>query len=155
MQMYCTCDSNERAEDLLLAVATTIDVVRKGFHPLHILVADDIADSADALACLLRIDGHSVSVALGGAQALALSAAVHPNVAVLDIGMPDIDGYRVASSIRQFEWGHAVHLIAFTGWNDTHSRRRAAAAGFDMYVVKPIDPLSLLKQINELEAKLR
>ena len=122
---------------------------------MHILVADDIADSAEALACLLRIEGYSVSVALGGAQAIALSAAVHPHVAVLDIGMPDIDGYSVATRIRQSEWGRTVHLIAFTGWNDMQSRQRAAAAGFDLYVVKPIDPLSFMKQINELEARLR
>ena len=111
---------------------------------MHILVADVIADSAEALACLLRIEGHSVSVALGGAQAIALSAAVHPHVAVLDICMPDIDGYAVASRIRQCEWGRAVHLIAFTSWNDMRNRQRAAAAGFDLYVVKPIDPLPFM-----------
>ena len=105
------------------------------------------------MACLLRIAGHSVSVALGGTHAIALSAAVHPHAAVLDISMPDVDGYSVATSIRQSEWGRAVHLIAFSGWNDMRSRQRAAAAGFDLYVVKPIDPLPFLKQINELAAR--
>ena len=121
---------------------------------MKIVVADDISDCAEVLAYLLRGDGHLVFVASGGAEAIALSASVRPQVAVLDIGMPDIDGYRVASTIRQNEWGRFIQLVAFTGWNDAHSRQRAAAAGFDLYIVKPIDPMPFLKRIRELETRL-
>jgi DNA-binding response OmpR family regulator len=118
---------------------------------VRILVADDVPDAAEALSMLLQLDGHEVTVAIGGLQAIALADSVRPRVAVLDIGMPDVDGYEVARSVRRETWGQAVHLIALTGRDDGESRRLALAAGFQQYLVKPIDPSQFLQFISEIE----
>jgi two-component system CheB/CheR fusion protein len=117
---------------------------------LRILVADDVRDAAEALSILLQIEGHDVSVALGGSEAIALAQSVRPDVAVLDIGMPTVDGYEVARTLRREQWGGAIHLIALTGRDDNASKKNAAAAGFQRYVVKPIDPLHFLELISEI-----
>jgi two-component system, chemotaxis family, CheB/CheR fusion protein len=117
---------------------------------LRILVADDMRDAAEALSILLKIEGHEVSVALGGSQAIALAQSVRPDVAVLDIGMPTVDGYEVARTLRREEWGKAIHLIALTGRDDNASKKNAAAAGFQRYVVKPINPIRFLELISEI-----
>jgi two-component system, chemotaxis family, CheB/CheR fusion protein len=117
---------------------------------LRILVADDVRDAAEALSILLKIEGHEVSVALGGSEAIALAQSVRPDVAVLDIGMPTVDGYEVARTLRREEWGKAIHLIALTGRDDTASKKNAAAAGFQRYVVKPINPIQFLELISEI-----
>lgn len=118
---------------------------------MRILVADDVRDAAEALSILLKIDGHEVAVALGGSQAIALAESVRPDVAVLDIGMPTIDGYEVARTLRREEWGEAIHLIALTGRDDNASKLHAAAAGFQQYVVKPINPVQFLELISGIE----
>ena len=118
---------------------------------MRILVADDVPDAANALSMLLELEGHEVTVAIGGSQAVALSRSVSPQVAILDIGMPDINGYDVARSLRQEVWGQDIHLIALTGRDDKESHRRAVAAGIQQYVVKPIDPSQFLKLIDEIE----
>jgi CheY-like chemotaxis protein len=118
---------------------------------LRILVADDLRDAAEALSILLKIEGHEVSVALGGSEAIALARSVRPDVAVLDIGMPTIDGYAVARALRREEWGEAIHLIALTGRDDSASKRDAAAAGFQRYVVKPINPIEFLELISRIK----
>jgi two-component system, chemotaxis family, CheB/CheR fusion protein len=117
---------------------------------LRILVADDVRDAAEALSILLKIEGHEVSVALGGSEAIALAQSVRPDVAVLDIGMPTVDGYEVARTLRREEWGEAIHLIALTGRDDNASKKNAAAAGFQRYVVKPIHPIQFLELISEI-----
>ena len=119
---------------------------------MRILVADDVRDAAEALSILLEIEGYEVSVALGGSEAIALAQSVRPDVAVLDIGMPTIDGYEVARALRREEWGRAIHLIALTGRDDNASKRHAAAAGFQLYVVKPINPIEFLDLISTINS---
>ena len=109
----------------------------------RILVADDNQDAANSLAMLLRLAGHEVHTAHGGQAALSLAGAVRPEFALLDIGMPDLDGYEVAKQIRAAPWGKDVKLIALTGWGQDEDKRRARAAGFDHHLTKPVDPESL------------
>lgn len=109
----------------------------------RVLVADDNLDAAETLAMLLGLSGHEVHVAHGGAQALSVAASVRPQVAVLDIGMPDIDGYEVARRLRREDWGRRMMLIAVTGWGQDDDKRAAGAAGFDHHLTKPMDPAEL------------
>jgi two-component system CheB/CheR fusion protein len=117
---------------------------------VRILVADDVPDAAEALSILLRCEGHDVSVAFGGQEAIELAQAVRPQVAVLDIGMPHLDGYDVAKAFRREAWGQDIHLIALTGRDDRASKLNATAAGFQQYVVKPIDPFKFLELLAEI-----
>jgi len=109
----------------------------------RVLVADDNRDGADIMAMLLRQSGMQVHVAYTGIEAVSLAAEIHPDVAVLDIGMPGMSGYEVAQRIRTEPWGSRIHLIAVTGWGQEGDRRRAEAAGFDHHLTKPVDPLHL------------
>jgi len=104
-----------------------------------VLVADDNRDAANALALLLRLAGHDVRVAHDGEGALALAREFEPDCAVLDIGMPDLNGYEVARRLRQSTSGKKVRLIALTGWGQDEDKRRAHDAGFDHHLTKPVD----------------
>jgi len=109
----------------------------------RILIADDNVDAADTLAMLLRLAGHEVCTAHSGQAALTLAHSFQPEVALLDIGMPDVDGYEVAKRIRETAWGQRVRLVALTGWGQEDDKRRALAAGFDHHLTKPVDPRDL------------
>jgi CheY-like chemotaxis protein len=109
----------------------------------RILIADDNEDGAETMKLLLASSGHEVHVAHSGAEALAIAQRVHPDVALLDIGMPDMSGYEVAQSIRHEDWGKGITLIAATGWGQQSDKRRALEAGFDEHLTKPIDPTRL------------
>jgi PAS domain S-box-containing protein len=106
---------------------------------LRVLVADDNRDAADSLARLLEMLGHEVRVAYDGLQAEALAAQWPAAVAILDIGMPQRNGYEVAGRLRAAH-GPAITLIAATGWGQESDRLRAAQAGFDHHLTKPLDP---------------
>jgi signal transduction histidine kinase len=110
---------------------------------LKILVADDNRDAADTLAMLLEISGHEIRVAYDGQSALSLARIFQPQVAVLDIGMPIMDGYEVARLMRAEPWAGSLVLVAATGWGDAEARTRAAAAGFDKHLTKPVRPKEL------------
>ena len=110
----------------------------------RILVADDNQDAADSLALLLRMAGHEVRTAHDGQAALELAADWRPEVALLDLGMPRMDGFEAARRIRAAAWGEAMLLVAQTGWGQDEDRRRTAAAGFDAHLVKPVDHDALL-----------
>ncbi len=109
----------------------------------RILVAEDNRDAADTLALLLNLAGHEVRVAHGGRAAVAVAQTFRPEVAILDIGMPDLDGYEVAREIRRQPWGAGIHLVAVSGWGGDVDRLRAAQAGFDRHLTKPVDPKAL------------
>jgi PAS domain S-box-containing protein len=111
--------------------------------PRKILVADDNLDAANTLAMLMRLAGHEVCTAHSGKAALTLAGDFRPEIALLDIGMPDLDGYEVAKQIRETEWGRNLRLIALTGWGQDEDKRRARAAGFDHHLTKPVDPRCL------------
>lgn len=106
----------------------------------RILVADDNPDGAESLAILLRVEGHEVSVVNDGAAALAAFDQLQPDVALLDIGMPGLNGYEVAQRVRQKPHGRSVLLIAITGWGQDSDKARALAAGFDHHFTKPVEP---------------
>jgi len=97
-------------------------------------------DAADTLAMILQLDGHSVSVAHDGTEALALIRQVRPQVALLDIGMPGLNGYQVAEDIRANPPSKHTVLVALTGLGQVQDMERAQAAGFDHYMVKPAEP---------------
>jgi len=105
---------------------------------LRVLLADDNRDAADTCASLLELAGHEVRTAYSGRGALELAASFHPHVALLDIGLPDLDGYQLAQRFREAGWGKDAVLIAVTGWGREEDRKRAFAAGFDQHLVKPI-----------------
>jgi CheY-like chemotaxis protein len=114
-------------------------------------VVDDTQDAAEALAALLELEGYKVAVAFGGLQAIHMLETFRPQIAVLDIGMPGMDGYALARKIRETQWGAAIHYIAFTGWSDERSRTRALSAGFHQFLVKPVDPRRFIRIIAEVE----
>jgi PAS domain S-box-containing protein len=128
--------------------ATTLSVSDSDVPPLaaarrRVLVADDNKDAADALAMLLELSGHEVRVAHGGRAALSLAQTFRPDLAILDIGMPDLSGYDVAAQLRREPWGGAIVLIALTGWGRDDDRQRATNAGFDQHMTKPVNPEKL------------
>jgi len=113
---------------------------------IHVLIADDNADAANSLAMFLRLEGHRVVVALGGEQALQLAQADPPDVIVLDIRMPDIDGYELARAVRAQPWGATVRLIAVSGLFSQEDDERAATLGFEAQLTKPLD-MDVLPQL--------
>ncbi|OAI41620.1 hypothetical protein AYO40_02900 [Planctomycetaceae bacterium SCGC AG-212-D15] len=112
----------------------------------RILAVDDSADAAESLALLLRLQGHEVRVAYDGTTALKAAAEFQPEVVLLDIGLPRLDGYQVAQRLREQEGGDRLLLVALTGYGQDEDRQHSAAAGFDSHLVKPVD-LELLRQI--------
>jgi len=108
----------------------------------RVLVADDNVDAGESLAMLLRLDGHEVELASNGPQAVELFERMQPEIAILDIGMPGLNGYEVAKRIRQKGARH-VTLIAVTGWGQEADKARAAESGFDHHFTKPVEPAVL------------
>jgi signal transduction histidine kinase len=118
----------------------------------RILVADDNADALASLTEVLRLYGHEVFSAANGRAALECAERHLPEVALLDIGMPLLDGYEVARRIRAQAWGKQVTLLALTGWGQDADRRRSAEAGFDLHLVKPVDVVKLSEVLARLPA---
>jgi signal transduction histidine kinase len=126
-------------------------VARSGQVPGHrILIADDNLDALESLEEVLKLQGHEVFSAANGSLALEAAERCLPDVALLDIGMPLLDGYEVARRIRSQDWGRQVTLLAVTGWGQDADRRRSREAGFDMHLVKPLD----VDKLAELLARL-
>lgn len=117
----------------------------------RILVVDDHVDSAQTLAMLLRVYGHTVETAHTGVDALALAAHFRPRCAVLDIGLPGMDGYELAAKLLQSPATQDATLIAMTGYGQAEDQRRSAAAGFHHHLVKPVEPATLSAIIDALE----
>ena len=113
---------------------------------MRVFIVDDDRDAADSLALMLQTDGHDVHVVYDGASALQAMAAYRPQVALIDLGMPIMDGYEVAQRAREQPMCSDVKLIALTGWGQEEARRRSAQAGFDHHLVKPIS----LDKVHEL-----
>lgn len=117
-----------------------------GQRPGHrILVVDDNQDSADCLAMLLSRRGNQVQTAYDGMEAIEAANAFRPELILLDIGMPRLDGYETARRIREKEWGQPMILVALTGWGRDEDLRRTQEAGFNHHLVKPVDPAALMK----------
>jgi signal transduction histidine kinase len=114
----------------------------------RVLVADDNVDAAESLAMLLRLDGHEVELAHNGPEALALFERMRPEIAILDIGMPGLNGYEVARRIRLQPGAREVTLIALTGWGQEADKAKATAAGFNHHFTKPVEPEALVALIG-------
>jgi PAS domain S-box-containing protein len=110
---------------------------------LRILVTDDNRDAADSLASLLAAAGHTVQTAYAGEDALRLAPEFAPDLAILDIGMPGMDGYQTARALRALPQLAGLHLAALTGWGAREDRERSRAAGFDHHLLKPAAPEQL------------
>ncbi len=111
--------------------------------PRRILVVDDNVDSADSLAMLLKMVGHDVHTANNGFAGLETASVLQPDLILLDIGMPGLNGYEVARRIREEPWGKTITLAALTGWGQRDDRLRSREAGFDLHMVKPVEPAEL------------
>jgi signal transduction histidine kinase/ActR/RegA family two-component response regulator len=123
--------------------------------PLRMLIVDDNRDAADSLAMLLRINGHEIRTAYDGAEALQTASDFHPDVVLLDIGLPKMDGHEVAQHIRREPWGQPLCLIAVTGWSDEADRAKSRAAGFDHHLVKPLDTAHLAQLLDDVARSAR
>ena len=117
---------------------------------LHILVVDDNRDAADSLAMLLRTTGNDIRTAYDGLEAVQVASEFRPEVVLLDIGLPKIDGHEVAQRIRKEAWGRQMCLIAVTGWSDETDRARSRASGFDHHLVKPLDTAHLAQLLESV-----
>jgi CheY-like chemotaxis protein len=117
---------------------------------LRVLVADDNRDAAESLAALLRILGNDVKVAYDGIEAVEAARAFRPNVILLDIGMPLLDGYGAAREIRRDPQIGVAKLVALTGWGQEEDRQRVRAAGFDEHIVKPAELEVLRRMLSEV-----
>jgi PAS domain S-box-containing protein len=116
--------------------------------PRRMLVVDDNRDAAASLAMLLELDGHTIVTAHDGASALGAAATHRPEIALLDLGLPGIDGYEVCRRIREQPWGRAMILVALTGWGQEEDRSRTRAAGFDGHLVKPVNYGELMELLG-------
>jgi len=122
---------------------------QEGTARRKILVVDDNRDSAMSLSLLLELDGHDVRRAYDGIEALEIADAFRPEVTLLDIGMPRLDGYGAARELRQRDWAKESLLVALTGWGQAEDKRMAREAGFDHHMVKPVDPDALRRLLVE------
>lgn len=124
-------------------------LVRTPIPPKRILIIDDNADASEALAMLLAIEGHDVQTRMDGMSGIAAVETFGPDVVLLDIGLPDQDGYEVAKQLRKSWPGREITLIAVTGYGMPTDRMRSAEAGFDHHLTKPVDPEGLLRLLSE------
>ncbi|WP_375444788.1 PAS domain S-box protein [uncultured Fibrella sp.] len=118
----------------------------------RILVVDDNRDAADTLAMLLKLKKHEVHVRYSGREAIEAAETLKPEIVLLDISMPELDGYQTAMLIRQQPWGSSLVLIALTGYGQEEDRRRSFEAGFDGHLVKPVDLATLLQLMSSLRS---
>jgi CheY-like chemotaxis protein len=117
-----------------------------------ILVVDDNHDSALSLAMMLSIMGHDTRTAHDGESAFATAETFLPDVVLLDIGLPKLNGYEVAQRIREKTWGASMYLIAVTGWGQDEDRQRSSEVGLNLHMVKPVEPSALEKLLASLAA---
>jgi CheY-like chemotaxis protein len=118
--------------------------------PLRVLVVDDNHDSLISLAMLLRMSGNEVCTAADGTSALEAAKAFHPEVVLLDVGLPGMNGYEVGRRMREMPETKGAVLVAQTGWGQDEDRRRSAEAGFDAHLVKPVDPAALQRILSSV-----
>jgi two-component system, sensor histidine kinase len=112
-------------------------------RPRRVLLIEDNADIAEMIRIQLGMWGHEVAVESDGPAGLAAALRLRPDIALLDVGLPGMDGYELAREIRADPRGAAIRLVAMTGYGRPEDRARALAAGFDAYLVKPVDPRDL------------
>jgi signal transduction histidine kinase len=132
-----------------VALPTAEDAVERS-TPQRILIADDNADSAESMGMLLRLMGNDVRIASDGLEAVEQAAVFQPDIVLMDIGMPRLDGYEAARRIRNQSWSRDTLLVAVTGWGPTDDSEEATAAGFDRHFTKPLDPAELRRLVGSI-----
>ena len=133
--------------DVNTSTAPALTPSKQGFR---ILVVDDNHDSALSLAMMLSIMGHDTRTAHDGESAVTTAESFRPEVVLLDIGLPKLNGYEVAQRIREHEWGTSMFLIAVTGWGQEEDRQRSSEVGLNVHMVKPVEPAALERLFAEL-----
>ena len=116
----------------------------------RILIVDDNRDAATSLATLLRLTGNETQTAYDGLEAVAAAGMFRPEVVLLDISLPKMNGYDACRRIRQQPWGKNMVLVALTGWGQDEDRRQSKDAGFDHHMVKPLDLAAFMKMLASL-----
>jgi PAS domain S-box-containing protein len=132
------------------APRTKVEEAGMGKH--RVLIVDDMTDSADSLAMVLKMMGQDARTAYDGEEAVDLAEKFKPDVVLLDLGMPKMNGYDTCRTIRQKPWSKGMLLIAVSGWGQEGDRRRTREAGFDHHFIKPVDPVELLARVDHLQA---
>ncbi len=112
-----------------------------------VLVVDDNVDGAVTLSVILKHLGHSVRITHDGNSALAVGQEFVPDLILMDIGMPGMDGYETCERMRNETWSSKVRIVALTGWGQEEDKRKARRAGFDLHLVKPVDRKTLMEVI--------
>ena len=130
--------------------AAAPDLMQSTSPQLKILVVDDNTDAASMLGLVVKMLGNEVRLANDGLQAVRVAEEFMPDVVIMDIGMPKMNGYEAARHIRERTWGANIVLVALTGWGMDEDRRRATEAGFDYHLVKPADPSELQRLLAQL-----
>ncbi len=130
--------------------AVVADVPAAKAPKRKILVVDDNRDAARSLAILLGIMGNETRTAHDGLEALELAPDFAPDLVMLDLGMPKLNGYETARRIREQPWGQVMQLVALTGWGQDEDKRKSYEAGFNSHIVKPIEPTALAKLLADI-----
>jgi CheY-like chemotaxis protein len=117
------------------------------------LVVDDSVDAAESLAMLLAFEGHETHKAHDGADAVRTAERVRPDIVLMDIGLPILNGYEACRRIRNQAWGAPITMVAITGWGQEEDREQSNAAGFDLHLVKPVDHDELLRVVGSARAR--
>jgi PAS domain S-box-containing protein len=140
----------------LPAMTTDVDAtqpeVRRPFagaNGRRILVVDDNRDIVDSMVMLLEVSGHQVKTARDGLEAIEAAAQYRPDVILLDIGMPTLDGYATCRRIREESWGKDILIVALSGWGQHEDRQKSEKAGFNGHLIKPLDPDALFRLLGE------
>jgi CheY-like chemotaxis protein len=115
-----------------------------------VLVVDDNRDGAESLARMLQIRGHDVWVAHDGVEVVEQARRHKPDVVLMDVGMPHLNGYEATRRIREQAWGAGMTIIALTGWGQDHDRALSREAGCDGHLVKPVSLPDLEQRLSEL-----
>jgi signal transduction histidine kinase/CheY-like chemotaxis protein len=123
-------------------------------HVLRVLVADDNVDAAASLSMILKMNGHDVRTAYDGQEASRIIESFDPDVALLDIGMPHVDGYELCRRLRAQPYGRDMFIVALTGWGQAEDKQRSEEAGFDQHLVKPADIRTLEHLLAEAEKRV-
>lgn len=142
--------ADNQMADVNRATAPSVNTTPPHFR---ILVVDDNQDSALSMAMMLSIMGHETRTAHDGESAVSSAESFLPDVVLLDIGLPKLNGYEVAQRIRENVWGQSMFLIAVTGWGQDEDRARSSEVGLNVHMVKPVEPSALERLLSDLHAK--
>ena len=133
--------------------AALVEATEEDMRPLRILVVEDHADARDTLCELLQLSGHLVEGARDGPEGIRAAGASQPDVAIIDIGLPGLNGYEVAARLRADPVTQHIRLIALTGYGQAQDRQLALDAGFDTHLVKPVNADELFKALQAMQAQ--